>query len=142
MGRLHFVESEAVEAHGPLRAIPAEEVFQDETPNWIDPPPSPIPAVPGTQTYPSSPSYPSTQPYPMPPSPLPKPSSTDTPPPPPAGIPEPDPSLSQARSSRQKAIDEDVFKDNEISQAGWSVPAKPKPQKSLFKRSTKTGESN
>ena len=43
MGRMHFIESEAEEAHGPLRAIPPEELFDGGQAPWIGPgvPPSP-----------------------------------------------------------------------------------------------------
>ena len=30
MGRLHFIESEAEAVHGPLRALPPEDVFEDD----------------------------------------------------------------------------------------------------------------
>ena len=57
MGRIHFIESEAEEAHGPLRAIPAEgDVFEEEHLPWVQPGAvlTPNPSMP--PTYPSSPS--------------------------------------------------------------------------------------
>ncbi len=72
MARMHFIEAEAEEIHGPLHAIPAEMPIMEEIPPWVGPgaitrpappatpqtiePPNPDPTVPnGGEKVPSPP---------------------------------------------------------------------------------------
>ena len=136
MGRIHFIESEAEEAHGPLRAIPApEDMFEDEHLPWIQNPntvPAPslpsIPLSPTLQPTPTAPqAKPQTKPQTMPsppvplgsPDELPAPSAPTQPAVPPAP-PLPDPDVTRLKSSRLRATEED---DSDIS-SGKVTPAK------------------
>lgn len=128
MGRIHFIESEAEAAHGPLRSIPSpDDLFMDENPNWIQPP------LPPQQDM--------NPPLPVP-HPTPSPSTTDDLPPPPGPASPPEPSITQLQAIRSKMTEEDDSKGDSITQAGWTVPAKDKPKKTLLKRNSKVKEAN
>jgi general secretion pathway protein D len=106
MGRLHFIESEVEEAHGPLRAIPApDELFEEDPVPWIGPGGPPV--LDGSRSSPtplSPPPPPSPPPSPLPtPTQLPSPSSAI----PPAPAPLVDPNLSQIKALRMRATEED-----------------------------------
>jgi hypothetical protein len=137
MGRIHFIESEAEEAHGPLRAIPAEgDVFEEEHLPWVQPGAvlTPNPSMP--PTYPSSPSIaipPAPEELPdMPPAP----GQPGMPPVPP----QPDPNLTRISASRLQATEGNDAAGG-VSTANWTTPAKaPVPAKakkrSLFTKRT------
>ena len=123
MGRLHFIESEAEQVHGPLRAIPPEDVFEDANPNWI------TPELPTPMTVPShQPSTPGTD-FPQPT--LPPPPATPTPlsPSPSVVPPTPDPNVTQINALRMKATEEDDPKSDGVTTANWNTPAKTAPAK-------------
>jgi type II secretory pathway component GspD/PulD (secretin) len=132
MGRIHFIESEAEEAHGPLRAIPAEgDVFEEEHLPWVQPGAvlTPNPSMP--PTYPSSPSIA------IPPAPQELP---DTPPAPgqpgmPPVPPQPDPNLTRISASRLQATEGNDAAGG-ISTANWTTPAKAKKRGLFTKRTT------
>ena len=155
MGRIHFIESEAEEAHGPLRAIAASEdgLFEEENLPWVQPEvitspsnmvPTEIPPPPGTSRHMTVPARVPDN-YPPPPSAT-KPSappaeeeeSPNLPPPPavPPAPPLPDPELSRLKSSRLRATEEDLT-DKVVTKANWEAP--PTPKKRLFfpKRASK-----
>ena len=148
MGRIHFIESEAEEAHGPLRAIPAEEgIFEDEQLPWIQTN-TPVPGSPTMPSLPAPQPAPSATPtMPAPPEPLgtpdelpdtvPPPSPTTVPPRPnvPAAPPLPDPNLTRINSSRLKATEEDDT-SGRVSTANWTTPAPTKRRTILPKRSS------
>lgn len=146
MGRIHFIESEAEEAHGPLRAIPAaEDMFEEENLPWVQPTP-----VPPSPTYPADPSAttPTLRPapipgasasqqqsMPLPPEPIstPKELPETSPPPEPSTVPPepppPDPNLTRINASRMKATEDDDA--GRVSTAGWSAPEGFKLKKTL-----------
>lgn len=121
MGRLHFIESEAEEAHGPLRAIQApEELFDDEPTPWVKPPIPPAPAPPLPAGIPLSP--PATPVQPRPPAPPQEPMSpTGVPPAPPL----PDPSVTRINALRAKAMeqDDDDSDGSSVSPANFVTPS-------------------
>ena len=127
MGRIHFIESEAEEMHGPLRALPApDDVFDEEHPEWINPhPPSP-------SSTPTSPTLLQRTPNELPPHLEPPasptlielPSQSTVPPPPPL----PDPNLTRINASRLRATETDgPQKDGQVSTASWIAPSPKRP---------------
>lgn len=144
MGRIHFIESEAEEMHGPLRAIPApEEVFMDGEHNWIGADPQPfhqevitspaIQEVPGgTQVVPPAPG---SAPTVVPAKPMYNSSPTLTPPTPTPTqeqpekpkAPDPDPNVSQISALRTLATEADEnTKYDKVTTANWTPPSAPK----------------
>ena len=93
MGRLHYIESEAEDLHGPLRALPApDQVFDENGMPWN----GPTNMVPGS----TGPALQSSPRVPPPPSPMPDDSSTNSP-----VI--HDPAFSPAGASRLRYTEED-----------------------------------
>jgi general secretion pathway protein D len=144
MGRIHFIESEAEEAHGPLRAIPAsDDMFEDEQLPWYQPNPPTIQSIPALPRNlppsPSVPSTPSTQSQPLPPEPIKDSSdSTDAPPEPtpttvppksnvPPEPPPPDPNLTRVKASRLRATEQDDDPPARVTPAKWTSPSGSKP---------------
>jgi hypothetical protein len=126
MGRLHFIESEAEEAHGPLRAIQApDDLFDDSPTPWIKPdiPPSPAPTIQyPTSTIPARPPAEPPTPTPNTPASQPQqPANQQTVPPSP---PLPDPSVSRINGLRAKAIEDedDEPKSGRVTTANWVTP--------------------
>jgi type II secretion system protein D len=129
MGRLHFIESEAEKAHGPLRAVPAadpDSVFVDESPNWIAPGGPSVPPTPIDQPGMVAPqeSTPTRLPPPAPPAPMSQPTapSSETPSAPPL----PDESVTQINALRMKATEENDSKNEGVTTANWVAPSKTK----------------
>ena len=62
MARMHFIEAEAEEVHGPLRGVPAESPIQDGEVPWLSPeqmfvpssPVTPLPRIPSVGPVPDS----------------------------------------------------------------------------------------
>jgi general secretion pathway protein D len=150
MGRIHFIESEAEEAHGPLRAIPApEDMFEEEHMPWIQQPstvPAPsLPSIPLSPTLQPTPTAPQARPQsmPLPPAPLgspeelPAPSAPGQPGVPPAP-PLPDPDVTRLKSSRLRMTEEDVTNGNaagKVTPAKYTAPAAAKSKKlSILKK--------
>lgn len=139
MGRLHFIESEAEQAHGPLRALPPpDDVFDDEHTPWIGPgavPPAPVsPQSPTLQTTPQGSASGMSAPMAVP-SPTPSPNSVPPSPlvPPP---PSPDPSVTRINAMRALATEKDDSTDGEVTQATWKAPATDKRKTTKQKRPT------
>ena len=141
MGRLHFIESEAESMHGPLRAIPAEDIFDEENPSWINPntfplTPSPSPASPGPK--PASPGQTpmlDRQPYSAP-TPLPSPTpATESP----KSPPNPDPNVTQIKALRALSTErDDDSKTNRVNQANYTTADSPKKRAAKAKRKLET----
>ncbi len=134
MGRIHFIESEAEEAHGPLRALPAaDDLFEDEHVPWIKPDLPPSSAIPATP--PAMQSTPRELPSPSSPTPIVPPMPTPTPstvPPPP---PLPDPNLTRINASRLRVTEADDSDDHgRVSTANWIAPSATKQPKAAQKR--------
>ena len=137
MGRLHFIESEAEEAHGPLRAVPApDEVFSDEPTEWlpttVQPPVgSPTPVIPQNHNTRSDSG----------PGMLPEGTSQQIPPSPTSSI--TDKEIQQISDRRAKLTEEDLT-DSPVTNANWSskTPAQPaSPRRwGLLNRSRKPAE--
>jgi general secretion pathway protein D len=146
MGRIHFIESEAEEAHGPLRALPAaDEMIEDEHIPWVQPVLPPSPSMIGTPSIPKapqelpdaalprSPSALPTAPSAIPPSPAEQ--SPSVPPPPPL----PDPNVTRINASRLQATEIDDA-DAGVSKASFVKPEPPK-KRGFFQKRT-VGKSN
>ncbi len=121
MGRIHFIESEAEEVHGPLRSIQApDELFDDGQAPWIGPE---VPPSPNSPMQPPSIQPPTMQTIPPTPAPLlPTPVPTLPPPEPPL----PDPNVTQIHALRTQATEqEDEVKGNGVSTANWTSPSRP-----------------
>jgi general secretion pathway protein D len=127
MGRIHFIESEAEELHGPLRALPCpEDIFNDPNASpMIGPGMSPMsPRMAPTDIPPVPPAAPATPSIPAPPA--------------------PDPSTSVIRdssvnpvSARLRYTEADESKPT-VEQAKGTTKVEPKPKNSLFgKRPTR-----
>lgn len=144
MGRLHFIESEAEEAHGPLRALPApDELFEDEHRPWIGPdvvPPSPILPAQPSSPQPSGPPTPSKAPASNTPGPSPAATPTSVPPSPISPPPAPDPNVTRINALRALATESDDSPGEKISPANYTVPAKDKRRIFNQKRPTQTAE--
>jgi general secretion pathway protein D len=131
MGRLHFIEAEAEEAHGPLRAIPPEELFEEGQPPWI----------PGVPPSPSIPTQPPALPPPSgtPPNPIPTvvpPRPPTEAPPTPAVPPPPDPGLTKINALRALSIEQDEDEPNRgvVSPANYTTTSNAKNRNALLKR--------
>ncbi len=146
MGRIHFIESEAEEAHGPLRALPAaDDMIEDEHIPWVQPtlPPAPSmnssPVIQKTpqelpnSVSPQSPSALPPAPTAIPASPTEQPSVV--PPPPPL----PDPNLTRINASRMQATETDDSGSG-VSKASFVKPEAPK-KRGFFQKRT-VGRSN
>ena len=142
MGRIHFIESEAEAVHGPLRAIPAEEVFGDD--RWIAP--GAI-VAPNADTVPPKPAPPNTvpgQPTPMNrPTELTPTAPTELPPNKPTQLPTsnavppaPDPKIQQLSALRSAATEMDDTSSDVVSTANWTS-AEPEKKKSLKQKRKK-----
>jgi hypothetical protein len=131
MSRLHFIECEAEEAHGPLRALPApDDVFDGSAQPWIkssDPPATtPLPPLP-SQPIPTL--RDKAQPPPPPPS---EPTDIDQPDnqisPPPPELPEAD--AKRIRASRLRATEDDTSEmDKRVTPVNFLSPKRKKPAK-------------
>jgi type II secretory pathway component GspD/PulD (secretin) len=128
MGRLHFIESEAEAAHGPLRGIPApDDLFDNDQTPWIGPgspniPPSPslnMPANPTPIQTPTSPTPVQQPPSNVPPAP---PAQTPGSPAVPPAPPLPDPNLTRINALRAMATEQDDSGTATISTADYTVP--------------------
>lgn len=154
MGRIHFIESEAEEAHGPLRAIAAPEdgMFDEENLPWVQPEiisspanvaPTEVPPAPGTPRHMTVPAR-APENFPPPPAAItpqsttpqkimPQSSGSDESVPPAPAVPPapplPDPELSRLNSSRLRVTEEDA-NDSVVTKASWEAP--PAPKKRLF----------
>ena len=141
MGRIHFIESEAEEAHGPLRALPAaDDMIEDEHIPWVQPvlPPAPstnnspviqkAPQELPNSVSPRSPSAFPPDPSTIPPSPAEQP--TTVPPPPPL----PDPNLTRINASRLQATEADDSNAG-VTKASFVKPTPPK-KRGFFQKRT------
>lgn len=144
MGRIHFIESEAEAMHGPLRAIPAEEVF-DEGERWVAPgsivapgadlvPPQPTPLNP----IPSN-TVPQARPTELPPGtptelPPAKPTQPNQPPSESAVPPAPDSKIQQLNALRSAAIETDDTPPDRVTTASWTAPESDKKKSKKSKR--------
>ena len=136
MGRIHFIESEAEEAHGPLRAVPApDDMFEDEHLPWIqsNPPPAPtMPSIPMSPTLQPTPTSP--QAMPVPPLPLGSPAEGGSNPTVPPVPPLPDPEVTRLRALRLKAT-EDEIDQGKVTPAKYTAPPSSKSKKtSILKK--------
>lgn len=136
MGRLHFIESEAEEAHGPLRAVQPADVFDGDPTPWVGPgstpslpnpaPPVPIQSSPRMQG--SGAGIPPAPPEAAPPTlqqsaPGTIPASPDsTPMNVPPAPPLPDPNITRINAVRAASMESDNGK-KKVATANWLAPA-------------------
>ncbi len=132
MGRIHFIESEAEEVHGPLRALPSpDDVFEGEDSGWVSPSPTgAIPVSPAPlRQLPTPLELPTNLPPP------PSQASPNIPPPPPPA----DPNVTQIKASRLKATEDDEAEAKSVTTANWIEPSTAKkrsaPSRKLLNRS-------
>ena len=156
MARIHFIESEAEEAHGPLRAIPAsEDMFEEEHLPWVQPN-----AIPSNPAYPPAPTpqpastAPQSMPLPPAPMAMPKELPDNVPAPSPSTVPPrstvppapplPDPNLTRINASRLKATEDDDDSSGRVSTANFTAPAaaKTKSKKRMMIQKRATEKSN
>ncbi|MEI8016755.1 MAG: secretin N-terminal domain-containing protein [Schlesneria sp.] len=146
MGRIHFIESEAEEAHGPLRALPAaDEMIEEEHIPWVQPVLPPVPSMNGSPVIQKVPqelpeSIPARSPSALPPAPAvippsPAEQAPSVPPPPPL----PDPNVTRINASRMQATEMDDAETG-VSKASFVKPEAPK-KRGLFQKRT-VGRSN
>ena len=156
MGRIHFIESEAEEMHGPLRALPApDEVFMEGDPNWIGPDADSfhqdVIGAPTMQAVPSRtspqvvPPAPTLAPTPATVSPQNSISPTLAPPsptqelPPKPSAPNPDPNVTQIKALRTLATEADEKANyDKVTTANWTPPSAPKKSPPKPKKSSTT----
>ena|GEM_PF-250607 len=147
MGRMHFIESEAEEAHGPLRAVQPADVFDGDPTPWVGPgatpslpnpgPPVPIQSPkmqgPGTGVPPAPPAAsPPTTFQQMPPAAIPA-GNESTPMNVPPSPPQPDPNITRINAVRAAATESENAK-NKVSTANWVAPATSKKRAATAQR--------
>ena len=133
MSRLHFIESEAEEVHGPLRAVAPEQLFEEGQAPWIGPDVPPSPSNPMQPPTPSA--LPTTTTTPTPTKiPLTAPVESSRSPNLPPSPPLPDPNITRINALRAMATERDDTVRDGVSTANWTSSSTTKKRNAAPKR--------